>query len=125
MAFYDRFIQLCDESGIKPTPLMKQLNLSVSSITRWKGGSNVTADMLIPIAKYFNVSTDYLLDVTDYKLPFGYSENDINYQVLLEQELNLEKHLDELEVLIMQKYIEKLEEMSLQEKVKVAASMIK
>lgn len=125
MAFYDRFIQLCDESGIKPTPLMKQLNLSVSSITRWKNGSNVTADMLIPIAKYFNVSTDYLLDVTDYKLPFGYSENDINYQVLLEQELNLEKHLDELEVLIMQKYIEKLEEMSLQEKVKIAASMIK
>ena len=50
--------------------LMKQLGLKVgiadSCISRWKNGQTiVNGDQLIIFAKFFNVTTDYLLGLTD------------------------------------------------------------
>ena len=50
---------------------MKQLGIKVgiadSCISRWENGQTiVNADQLIVFAKFFNVSTDYLLGLRDF-----------------------------------------------------------
>ncbi len=54
--FYDRFIKLCEDSNIKPTPLLRKLGLN---------GATLNSAVLIKIADYFDCSTDYLLGRTD------------------------------------------------------------
>jgi hypothetical protein len=112
MEFYERFSQLCEEKRIKPTPLMHELHFSSSNVTRWKAGSTIASDMLIVFAQYFNVSTDYLLGVTDVRLPFNYSESQIIS--------GSEEDFDEIDLLI----IEKLKKLSLSDKIKKAAFIL-
>lgn len=57
--FYDRFMQLCKERGVLPTPLLKSLGFSPTNMERWKNGSTVNSDILVKIANYFDVSIDY------------------------------------------------------------------
>lgn len=72
---YERFVQLCKEKGETPTSTLLDLKLCErSSVTRWKsqaeknnGICNPQSNKLIPLAKHFNVSTDYLLGLTDEK----------------------------------------------------------
>ena len=59
--FYDIFSKLCDEKGIRATPLLKKLKIATGSVSNWKNGSKPDTDKLIKIADYFNVSIDYLL----------------------------------------------------------------
>lgn len=59
--FYDTFIRLCDEKGIKPTNLIEELGFSSGNMSRWKNGLEPGRKSLLKIAEYFNVSTDYLL----------------------------------------------------------------
>ena len=63
--FYDRFIKLCEDSNIKPTPLLRKLGLSSGNLQKWQNGATVNSSVLIKIADYFNVSVDYLLGRTD------------------------------------------------------------
>lgn len=60
--FYDRFIELCRKSGIKPTPLVMQMGLSSSNVSQWKKGSTPRPEVLKRLADYFNVSVEYLLE---------------------------------------------------------------
>lgn len=59
--FWDNFIKLCNERGLKPTPVIKAAGLASSSIARWQGGAAPNGDSLINLAKYLNCSIDYLL----------------------------------------------------------------
>ena len=59
--FWERFYELCCRNNIKPNPLGKILGISSGVITKWKYGSLPTADALLKIADYFNVSVDYLI----------------------------------------------------------------
>lgn len=59
--FWERFYELCCRNNIKPNPLGKILGISSGVITKWKYGSLPTADALLKIADYFNVSVDYLV----------------------------------------------------------------
>lgn len=63
--FYERFIQLCEQSNIKPTPLLKEFGLSSGNLRRWKEGSSVNSDILAKLSEYFGVSVDYLIGLTD------------------------------------------------------------
>ena len=56
---YDRVVELCKEKEISQRQLQSDLNLSVSAVSRWKI-STPRPDTLEKIAKYFNVTTDYL-----------------------------------------------------------------
>lgn len=69
--FYDRFVSLCKRKGVKPTRVAVDTGFNKGSVSSWKKnwekGIDVrpTPDILSKIAKYFNVSTDYLLGEDD------------------------------------------------------------
>lgn len=59
--FYTRFKELCDEKGVRPTAVMRQIGISPSSPGRWKTGSVPYGDTVRKLADYFGVTADYLL----------------------------------------------------------------
>jgi transcriptional regulator with XRE-family HTH domain len=59
--FWDNFKKVCDDMGLKPTPVLKATGISTGSIGRWQNGSYPNADAVIAIADYLKVSTDLLL----------------------------------------------------------------
>ena len=62
---YDRIQMLCDERRISIAQLEKQCGFANATIKKWQNASTPGVDKVIAIAKYFNVSTDYLLGRTD------------------------------------------------------------
>lgn len=73
---YERFLALCKELGTTPTAVVLQLGYERSSVTRWKmsasennGFCSVNSSILLRIAKFFNVTTDYLLGLSDERRP--------------------------------------------------------
>lgn len=64
--FWDNFINICNERGLKPTPVIKAAGLASSSIARWQGGAAPNGDSLINLAKYLNCSIDYLLTGSEF-----------------------------------------------------------
>lgn len=60
--FYDIFSSLCREKGISVTKATVDIGLSRTIGTKWKNtGATPQGDTLNKIAKYFGVTTDYLL----------------------------------------------------------------
>lgn len=59
--FYTRFKELCDETGVRPTAVMRKLGISPSSPGRWKNGTVPYGETVRKVADYFGVTTDYLL----------------------------------------------------------------
>jgi len=54
------------EKGLSILMLSKQVGIGVASISRWENNqSDIKGDQLIILAKYFGVSTDYLLGLED------------------------------------------------------------
>lgn len=60
--FYDQLEDLCKKNNLTVTTLLKNLGLSTSKGTAWKGGSIPKYDTLKLIADYFNVSVSYLFE---------------------------------------------------------------
>jgi len=66
MTTNERIFRLIAEKGITQYRLSKDIGVSEGHISDWKSGkSSPTSERLIKLAKYFGVSTDYLLGVTD------------------------------------------------------------
>lgn len=65
--FWENFMNVCNERGLKPTPVIKAAGLASSSIARWQGGAAPNGDSLINLAKYLNCSIDYLLTGSDFQ----------------------------------------------------------
>lgn len=59
--FINRFNELCREKNITRYKLATDLQIGNSTIYGWEKGQQPTADKLIKLADYFEVSTDYLL----------------------------------------------------------------
>ena len=59
--FIQRLNELLLETNTSRYKLSKELNISDSTIWNWQNGHQPTADKIIKIANYFEVSTDYLL----------------------------------------------------------------
>lgn len=58
----DRIIKLIEENGITAKKLTSDLEISSSSVSDWKKGKGKpSAEAIIKLANYFNVSTDYIL----------------------------------------------------------------
>lgn len=60
--FYDIFLQLCAEKGIKPTPAALDIGVSSSAVVKWRKGATPSGETLQKIAEYFDVSVDDLLN---------------------------------------------------------------
>lgn len=68
--FYDRFRQLCESKGVSCNKAALEIGLSNATPTKWrKTGATPTGETLDRIAKYFGVSTDYLLSKETEKAP--------------------------------------------------------
>ena len=60
--FHERLDALCKSKGISITDFsVNKLGVSNSAATSWKKGAIPRSDIVIKAAKYFGVSTDYLL----------------------------------------------------------------
>ena len=63
-----RFQKLIDNSGKTRPTIAKELGCDTSTITKhYNGDRGITTDYLIKYAKYFNVSADYLLGLSNAK----------------------------------------------------------
>lgn len=61
-----RLFKLIDERNITAKKLSEVINVSTGNISDWKSGrSTPSSEKIVLIAKYFNVSTDYLLGLTE------------------------------------------------------------
>ena len=73
--FYEQFLKICNERGIKPTPVLKQIGLSTGNLKKWESGSTVSADTLEKLAAYFGVPVDYFFQSDDSYIDIGISDN--------------------------------------------------
>ena len=71
---YERFVQLCNEKGVKPSDVSKATGISTATLTSWKKGVYTPKEEKIrKIAEYFGVTVEYMRTGKD---PEGYYEND-------------------------------------------------
>ena len=64
--FTERLKELREENSISQRELAKQIGFTQPAIARWELGSQIpNIEVAIAIAKYFKVTTDYLLGLED------------------------------------------------------------
>ena len=64
--FSERLKELRIEKNLSQRALSKELGYSQPAIARWEYGTQIpNIDVAITIAKYFGVTTDYLLGLED------------------------------------------------------------
>ena len=63
--FYERLKKACAKNNTNVTNLLKKLGMQTSNTGSWKNGGNPSIEVLKLIALELNVSTDYLLGLTD------------------------------------------------------------
>ena len=64
--FAERLKYLRNEKELSQRQLSKQLGLGHSAVTQWENETNTpNAEAIVMLAKFFNVSSDYLLGLTD------------------------------------------------------------
>lgn len=60
--FYDVYCELCEKNGLTPSGAAAKIGFNRASVTVWKNtGKAPKQDLLVKIANYFHVTTDYLL----------------------------------------------------------------
>ncbi len=65
--FFDNFVKLCEEKGVKPSRALTDAGVPKSAYSYWRteaGAGNdakPTNQNAVKLAQYFNVSVDYLL----------------------------------------------------------------
>lgn len=74
MNFFSILEELCRKKNTNVTSVLKELGYSTSKGTAWRNGSIPTGDILLKLAKHFNVSVDYLLGYTVNEKPDEKSE---------------------------------------------------
>ena len=82
--FYDRFLQLCAEKGVRPTNACVEAGLSRGLAAKWKstGTEKPSAEALEKLAAYFGKSMDEILDSERAPTPEGerrVSDEDIKF----------------------------------------------
>lgn len=68
MAFIDRLMEALKEKGISQYRLCKDLEIGQSTISSWKTGKTPTADKIIAIVRYLEVSADWILEIDNKKI---------------------------------------------------------
>jgi transcriptional regulator with XRE-family HTH domain len=70
MTFAERLIRLRMERNLTQTSLALATNYSRRTVGSWENGHKMpTYDSIVVLAQYFNVSSDYLLGLTDDPTP--------------------------------------------------------
>lgn len=72
--FYERTTSLIKAKGISQAQFCRDINISKNVVKNWEN-ADPSLDKLKATAKYFEVSTDYLLGLTDEKMQPTASKN--------------------------------------------------
>lgn len=67
--FWEFFCDLCTSIGKKPNTVCRELGFSSATATHWKNGTIPNGEALIKLSKYFGVSTDWMLGLSDLPAP--------------------------------------------------------
>lgn len=59
--FYDNLKAICDEKGVKITPIVSECGGAKGSISNWKKGAMPNTDIVAKLSVRLNVSTDLLI----------------------------------------------------------------
>ena len=70
--FWDRLIELCNQRGISPNFVAKELGITSGTVTSWKKGGVPRDTTMKKIADYFGTSVSYLSGLTDNPDPLAY-----------------------------------------------------
>lgn len=66
----ERILEFMEQHGDSAYALEKKVGLPISTVAAWKKGKfKPSADAIAKVAQYYNVSTDYLLCLTDDRYP--------------------------------------------------------
>lgn len=84
-SFHKRLRKLRLDAGLDQVELAKILNVAKQTVSNWENGNRAPDhEMLIRIADFFNVTTDYLLGRTDYPRDLVYENEIEGHQVHIE-----------------------------------------
>ncbi len=88
--FWEIFYDLCENKNMKPLQVVRELNISAGSTTKWKNGSVPNGNTLQKLAEYFNVTVDYLLGNTEKKeMPYADEDEELaEYLKMLKTDKN-------------------------------------
>ena len=64
MAFYENYVQLCNEVGKSPSAVAIELKLGKPSVSRWKTGTKPRDTTVLKVANYFGVTVQELMSDT-------------------------------------------------------------
>lgn len=59
--FYDYLKQACKDNNISVTATLKKIGIGTANGTYWKNGSVPASDIVVKLAEFLDVTTDYLL----------------------------------------------------------------
>lgn len=65
--FFDNFVRLCEQKGVKPSRALTDAGVPKSAYSYWRAEAGIGNDAkptnqnAVKLARYFNVSVDYLL----------------------------------------------------------------
>lgn len=76
--FFNRFKTLCDERNISVYRACTDIGLNRSAVAKWKTGGKPNGTTAAKLAEYFGVTTDYLLEQTDEKVPAGNGRREVS-----------------------------------------------
>lgn len=118
MEFGELLTQLRREKGVLQRDVANQLNVTVATISNYEKGVHMPdLNTLIMLADYFDVSTDYLLQRTDYKasievlnhhLSADYTVSDMLNTIVELDEHNTQSFLDYYELLMLRNSVEQI-----------------
>ncbi len=67
-----RLRALREDSDIKQSTLAEYLHIKQNTYSQYENGQRqLPVDVLIKLAEFYNVSTDYILGITDVKTPYS------------------------------------------------------
>lgn len=73
MGYYQRLKDLREDKDLTQTQLAKTLGTSQKQYSRWETGEyDIPLEVIIKLAKFYNVSLDYIAGLTNDKRGIGY-----------------------------------------------------
>lgn len=68
---YKRLKELRQDKDLSQTQIAKILNMSQTGYSKYETGENdIPTNVLIELAKFYNTSVDYLLELTNDSIPY-------------------------------------------------------
>ena len=69
---YDRIRELREDHDLRQVDIARVLQMSQTGYSKYETGENdVPTAVLIALARYYNVSVDYILNLTDISAPYS------------------------------------------------------